>query len=82
MIQAIFPTTLYNVCSVHRGMFIRWGDIMMHVGGGEGGKHEYIGGCSVRWTDTMIHVADIIKNKLTTEFNECFRIEILRFLSH
>ena len=36
-------STLYDVCSVHRGMFSTLGDIMMHVGG----YQEYIEGCSV-----------------------------------
>ena len=33
-------TTLYNVCSVHRGMFSTSGDTMST----SGGYHEYIGG--------------------------------------
>ena len=37
-----------------------------------GGYHEYIGRCSVHRR----------KNKLMTEFNECFEIEILCFVSH
>ena len=57
--------TLYNVCSVHQGMFSISGDIMMHVGdimrtsievqyiGGYHEYireyHEYIGVCSVQW---------------------------------
>ena len=41
--------TLYNVCSLHRGMFrfSTSGDIMMNVGGYHEyieGYHEYIGG--------------------------------------
>ena len=32
---------LYNVCSVHQGMFSTSGDA------------QYIGGCSVHWGDTM-----------------------------
>ena len=47
--------TLYNVCSVHRGMFstsgvfITLGDIMSALGGVQyiGGYHEYIGG--IKW---------------------------------
>ena len=45
-------TTLYNVCSVHRGMFstsVHRGDTMST----SGGYHEYIGGCSVHRRDTM-----------------------------
>ena len=55
--------TLYNVCSVHRGMFSTSGDVQ-YIGGcsvhrgdimstsgdimsTSGGYHEYIGGCSV-----------------------------------
>ena len=61
--------TLYNVCSVHWGMFstsgdvqyiggcsVHRGDIMSTSGGYHeyiGGYHEYIGGCSVHWRDTM-----------------------------
>ena len=36
-------STLYNVCSVHRGVFNTSGDIMSTLRG----YHEYIGGCSV-----------------------------------
>ena len=36
-----FRTTLYNVCSVHQGMFSTSGDV------------QYIGGCSVHRGDTM-----------------------------
>ena len=58
----LFITTLYNVCSVHRGMFqyiggggggcsVHQGDTMSSLGGYHeyiGGYHdEYIGGCSV-----------------------------------
>ena len=61
-------TTLYNVCSVHRGMFSTSGvfstsgDIMSTSGdfstsGGimmnVGGYHEYIRGCSVHQRDTL-----------------------------
>ena len=42
-------TTLYNVCSAHRGMFSTSGDTMST----SGGYHEYIGGCSVHRRDTM-----------------------------
>ena len=41
--------TLYNVCSVHRGMFSTSGDIMSTLGdimSTSGGYHEYIGGIS------------------------------------
>ena len=42
--------TLYNVCSVHRGMFSTSGGVQ-YIGGitmsTSGGYHEYIGGCSV-----------------------------------
>ena len=57
--QVIF--TLYNVCSVHRGMFSTLGvfstsgDIMMNVGG----YHEYIGGCSIHQRDTMSPSGDV-----------------------
>ena len=37
----LFRTTLYNVCSVHRGMFSTSGGV------------QYIGGCSVHRGDTM-----------------------------
>ena len=58
--QVIF--TLYNVCSVHRGMFSTLGDVQYiggyheYIGGYHDeceGYHEYIGGCSVHWRDTM-----------------------------
>ena len=39
---------LYNVCSVHRGMFST-----------SEGYHEYIRGCSVHWGDTMSTLADV-----------------------
>ena len=39
--------TLYNVCSVHRGVFST-----------SGGYHEYIGGCSVHRGDIMMNVGD------------------------
>ena len=35
--------TLNNVCTVHRGISVHWGDIMSTVRG----YHEYTGGCSV-----------------------------------
>ena len=35
--------TLYNVCSVHRGVFSTSGGYHEYIGG----YHEYIGGCSV-----------------------------------
>ena len=41
-----FISTLYNVCSVHRGMFSTSGDVQ-YIGGvfsTSGGYHEYIGG--------------------------------------
>ena len=41
-------TTLYNVCSVHRGMFNTSGDV------------QYIGGCSVHRGDTMSTSGDIM----------------------
>ena len=54
--------TLYNVCSVHWGMFstsgggggcsVHQGDTMSTLGG----YHEYIGGCSVHHRDIMMHV--------------------------
>ena len=46
-----FKITLYNVCSVHQGMFSTSGGCHEYVGGDimsiSGGYHEYIGGCSV-----------------------------------
>ena len=48
--------TLYNVCSVHRGMFSTSGGIQ-YIGdtmsSACGGYHEYNWGCSVHWGDTM-----------------------------
>ena len=44
--------TLYNVCSVHRGVFSTSGDTMST----SGGYHEYIGGCSVHRGDIMMNV--------------------------
>ena len=58
-------TTLYNVCSVHRGMFITSGDVQyiegcsVHQGdimSTSGGYPEYIGGCSVHRGDIMMNV--------------------------
>ena len=61
-------STLYNVCSVHRGMFSTSGDVQ-YIGGcsvhrgdtmsTSGGHHEYIGGCSVHWRDTMSTSGDV-----------------------
>ena len=52
-------TTLYNVCSVHRGIFstsggcsVHWGDIMST----SVGYHEYIGASSVHQGDIMMNV--------------------------
>ena len=66
--------TLYNVCSVHWGLFstsggvqyirgcsVHQGDIMSTLGAYHdecGGYHEYIGGCSVHRRDIMIHVGE------------------------
>ena len=54
--------TLYNVSSVHRGMFSTSGGVQ-YIGGcsvhrgdtmsTSGGYHGYIGGCSVHRRDTM-----------------------------
>ena len=41
--------TLYNVCSVHRGVFSTLGGYHEYIGG----YHEYIGGCSVHRRDAM-----------------------------
>ena len=59
--------TLYNVCSLHRGMFSTSGGVQ-YIGGipvhrGDtmsisGGYHEYIGGCSVHRGDIMMNVGD------------------------
>ena len=50
--------TLYNVCSVHRGMFSTSGVFSTSGGYHEyiGGYHEYIGGCSVHWGEVMMNV--------------------------
>ena len=48
-------STLYNVCSAHRGMFSTSG-YHEYIGGcsvHRGEYHEYIGGCSVHRGDTM-----------------------------
>ena len=60
--------TLYNVCSVHRGMFSTSGGVQ-YIGGcsvhrgdtmsTSGGYHEYIGGCSVHRRDTMSTSGDV-----------------------
>ena len=52
--------TLYNVCSVHQGMFSTSGGCSVHweVLSTLGGCHEYIGGCSVRRGDIMMHVGE------------------------
>ena len=65
--------SLYNVCSVHQGMFSISGgvqDIVRTSGGylstSEGyqihveGYHVYIEGCSVHWRDIMMYVGDIM----------------------
>ena len=54
--------TLYNVCSVHRGMFSTFGGVQYIRGipSVHGGYHEYIGGCSVHWGDTISTSGDII----------------------
>ena len=57
-IKSLRKTTLYNVCSVHRGMFSTSGR-SLHRGdtrSTSGGYLEYIGGCSVHQRDIMIHV--------------------------
>ena len=58
MEKTLQPTTLYNVCSVHREMFSTSRSVQYI-----GGYHEYIGGCSVHRRDimstsgdTMMHV--------------------------
>ena len=38
-----------GISLVHQAMFNTLWDIIMHVGGGGEGYHEYIGGCSVHW---------------------------------
>ena len=43
--------TLYNVCSVHRGMFSTSVGVST-----TGGYYEYIGGCSVHRGDIMMNV--------------------------
>ena len=64
-------TTLYNVCSVHRGMFSTSGGYHEYIGGYHeytgsvqyiggyhdacGGYHEYIVGCSVHWRIPWVH---------------------------
>ena len=40
MVSVMLIDTLYNVCSVHQGMFSTSGDTMST----SGGYHEYIGG--------------------------------------
>ena len=45
---------LYNVCSVHWGMFSTSGGAQYI-----GGYNEYIGGCSVHREDIMMYVGDI-----------------------
>ena len=62
-ISALGILTLYNVCSVHRGMFSTSGGVQYiggyheYIGGDtmstSGEYHEYIGGCSVHRRDTM-----------------------------
>ena len=51
-------STLYNVCSIHRGMFSTSG-VFSTLGEYHeyiGGYHEYIRGCSVHKGNTMMHV--------------------------
>ena len=46
--KKVAAITLYNVCSVHRGMFSTSGSVQ-YIGGYHeyiGGYHEYIGGIS------------------------------------
>ena len=63
-------TTLYNVCSVHRGMFSTLGGYHEYIGGipwvhrgdimsTSGGYYEYIGGCSVHWRATLSTLGDV-----------------------
>ena len=47
--------TLYNVCSVHRGMFSTLEGYHEYIGG----YYEYIGGCSVHRKDTMNTSEDV-----------------------
>ena len=47
----LYIRTLYNVCSVHRGMFSTSGGVQYI-----GGYHEYIRGCSVHRGDIMMNV--------------------------
>ena len=61
--------TLYNVCSVHQGMFTTSRGLQFLGGCHEyirgdtmstsGGYHEYIGGCSVHQKDTMSISGDV-----------------------
>ena len=53
--------TLYNVCSVHRGVFSTSGDTMST----SWGYHEYIRGCSVHRKDIMIHVGEQVGENLS-----------------
>ena len=70
LFPGILINTLYNVCSVHQGMFstsggcsVHRGDTMSTLGdtmSTSGRYHEYIGGCSVHRVDIMMHVGDIM----------------------
>ena len=61
--------TLYNVCSVHRGVFSTLGGYNKDIGGYNeyiggyheyiGRYHEYIGECSVHRRDTMSTSGDV-----------------------
>ena len=52
-------TTLYNVCSVHQGMFSTWRGVQYI-----GGYHETLGDTmstlGIHWGDIMMHVGDIM----------------------
>ena len=74
--SSLTVNTLYNVCSVHWGMFstlgdvqyiggiswYMWGDTMSTLGDVQyiGRYHEYIGGCSVHWQIPWVHWGDIM----------------------
>ena len=52
-VQYIRGYSVHHGCSLHQEVFSTLGEDHEYIGGvkyiGEGGYHEYIGGCSVHW---------------------------------
>ena len=61
---SIFAKVLYNVCSVHRGVFSTLGGYHDECGG----YLEYFGGCSVHRRDTMNTSGDIMSISVDVQY--------------